>query len=86
MVKLVNRVADKPRIPALAMISSDLVVSLHFDKWQLAKCTDISELHSEGRTWLFSSLLDPQGVFNISCREQLDGIADMFKFDVLGIW
>lgn len=23
---------------------------------------------------------------NISCREQLDGIADMFKFDVLGIW
>lgn len=75
MVMPASWLSDKPRIPALAMISSASVTSPHFDKWQLDKWAEISELHSESNTWLFSFLLDPHGVCNISWREQLDAIA-----------
>ena len=60
-------------------INSASLISPHFYKWQLAKCADIFELLSESKTELSLSLLDPQWVCNFSCREQLDGIADIFK-------
>ena len=60
-------------------INSASLISPHFDKCQLAKCADIFELLSETKTKLSLSLLDPQWVCNFSCREQLDGIADIFK-------
>lgn len=77
MVMPASWLTDKPRIPALAMISSASVISPHFDKWQLAKCAEISELHSESKTWLSLSLFDPHGVCNISCRVQLNAVADI---------
>ena len=77
MVTCVSCVANIPRIPTLAMISSAPVTSPHFDKWQLNKWAEMSALHSDRKTWLSLSLEDPQGVWGISWSEQLLCLADI---------
>ena len=49
--------SDKPRIPALAKMSSFSLTLLHLDKWQLAKCDVISSMHSETNTFPSTPLL-----------------------------
>ena len=77
MVTCVSCVADIPRIPTLAMISSASVTSPHFGNWQLNKWAEMSALHSDRKTWLSLSLEDPQGVWSISWSEQLLCLADI---------
>ena len=68
--------SDKPRVPALAKMSSFSLTLLHLDKWQLFKCDVISSMHSETNTFLSTPLLGPHSVYTISQKEQLDETAE----------
>ena len=64
--------SDKPRIPALAKMSSFSMTLLHLNKWQLAKCDVISSMHSATNSFPSTPLLGPYSVFTISRKEQHD--------------
>ena len=68
--------SDKPRVPALAKMSSFSLTLLHLDRWQLFKCDAISSMHSETNTFLSTPLLGPHSVYSISQKEQLDETAE----------
>ena len=64
--------SDKPRIPALAKMSSFSMTLLHLYKWQLAKCDVISSMHPGTNTFPSTPLLGPHSAFTISRKQQLD--------------
>ena len=59
-------------MPALVKTSGPSVTSPHFDKWQLVKCAEISELQSKKITWPYAPLLDQRSLCRISWNEQQD--------------
>ena len=67
-------VADKRLMPALivAKKSGPSVTSPHFDKWQLVKCAEISELQSKNKTWPYAPLLDQRSLCRISWNQLQD--------------